>query len=65
MPKIKTKSSAKKRFKVLPSGKIRRNKANRRHILTKRKRDRLNKLKKPGFIQDSDRRLVMRCLPNG
>ncbi len=65
MPKIKTKSAAKKRFKVLPSGKIRRNKANRRHILTKRKRDRLNKLKKPGFIQASDRKLVMRCLPNG
>ena len=65
MSKIKTKSAAKKRFKVLPSGKIRRNKANRRHILTKRKRDRLNKLKKPGFIQASDRKLVMRCLPNG
>ena len=65
MPKIKTKSAAKKRFKVLPSGKIRRNKANRRHILTKRKRDRLNKLKKPGFIQACDRKLVMRCLPNG
>ena len=42
MPKIKTHSGAKKRFSVTKSGKVKRAKMNRRHILnkmtTKRKR---------------------------
>ena len=36
MPKQKTHTGAKKRFKLLKSGKIKRNKMNRRHILTKK-----------------------------
>ncbi|MBS1951211.1 MAG: LSU ribosomal protein L35p [Cytophagales bacterium] len=36
MPKIKTKSGAKKRFKVTGSGKIKRKKAFKNHILTKK-----------------------------
>ena len=36
MPKIKTKSGAKKRFKVTGSGKIKRKRAYKRHILTKK-----------------------------
>jgi large subunit ribosomal protein L35 len=36
MPKMKTKSGAKKRFKVLGSGKIKRSQAFKRHILTKK-----------------------------
>jgi large subunit ribosomal protein L35 len=36
MPKLKTKSGAKKRFKVTGSGKIKRAKAFKRHILTKK-----------------------------
>jgi len=36
MPKLKTKSGAKKRFKVTGSGKIKRKKAYARHILTKK-----------------------------
>jgi len=65
MPKLKTKRSAAKRFTILPSGKIRRNRANKQHILTKKKRARLNKLKKPGYVLPCDRSLVIRCLPNG
>ena len=34
MPKIKTNSSAAKRFKVTGSGKVKRNKAYKRHILS-------------------------------
>jgi large subunit ribosomal protein L35 len=37
MPKLKTKSGAKKRFKVTGSGKIKRKKAYARHILTKKR----------------------------
>ena len=36
MPKMKTNSSAKKRFRLTGSGKIKRNKAYKRHILTKK-----------------------------
>jgi large subunit ribosomal protein L35 len=36
MPKMKTCSSAKKRFKVTPSGKIKRAQAFKNHILTKK-----------------------------
>ncbi len=36
MPKMKTKSGAKKRFKVRPGGSIKRSHAFKRHILTKK-----------------------------
>ena len=36
MPKMKTKSGAKKRFRVRGSGSIKRSQAYKRHILTKR-----------------------------
>ena len=39
MPKMKTKSSAKKRFKLTASGKIKRKHAFKSHILTKQKRN--------------------------
>ena len=63
--KIKTKRAAAKRFKIHKSGKIRRNQANKRHILTKKSRKRVNRLKKPSYVVHSDVPLVMRCLPNG
>lgn len=65
MPKIKTKKAAAKRFSVKPSGKIKRAKANKRHILTKKDRARKNKLKKGGYVLSCDMSLVTRCLPNG
>ena len=37
MPKMKTKSGAKKRFKLTGSGKIKRKNAFKNHILTKKK----------------------------
>jgi large subunit ribosomal protein L35 len=36
MPKIKTHSGAKKRFKLTKSGKVKRSQAYKRHILTKK-----------------------------
>ena len=63
--KMKTKRAAAKRFRITPSGKIKRGKAGKRHILTKKSRGRKNKLKKGGYIVASDERLVLKCLPNG
>jgi large subunit ribosomal protein L35 len=65
MPKLKTKKAASKRFKVKPSGKIKRASASKEHILTKKSKDRKNRLKKGGYISKADMALVTRCLPYG
>lgn len=65
MPKMKTKRAAAKRFKVTASGLIKRSKANKRHILSKKTRARKNALKKAGYVHPSNEGLVLRCLPNG
>ncbi|MBT6160594.1 50S ribosomal protein L35 [Flavobacteriaceae bacterium] len=54
MPKMKTKSSAKKRFKLTGSGKIKRKHAFKSHILTKKSKKRKLKLTHAGLVHDSD-----------
>jgi large subunit ribosomal protein L35 len=65
MPKMKTNRGAKKRFKVTKSGRIKYNRANRRHILTKKSSKRKRQLRAAGFLSDGDAGLVKRLLPNG
>lgn len=62
MPKQKTKRAAMKRFSFTGTGKIKRSKANRRHILTKKTRARKNKLGKPGLVSSADFRRVKKLL---
>ena len=54
MPKMKTKSSAKKRFKLTGSGKLKRKHAFKSHILTKKATKRKRNLTKDGFVSKSD-----------
>ena len=54
MPKMKTKSGAKKRFKLTGSGKIKRKHAFKSHILTKKSKKRKLKLTHSGLVHDSD-----------
>jgi large subunit ribosomal protein L35 len=54
MPKMKTNSSAKKRFKVTGSGKIKRNKAFKRHILTKKTTKQKRNLGHPAMVKSCD-----------
>ena len=54
MPKMKTKSSAKKRFTITGSGKIKRKHAFKSHILTKKSRKRKLRLTHSGLVHDSD-----------
>ena len=54
MPKMKTKSSAKKRFKVTGTGKLKRKHAFKSHILTKKRKKRKAKLTKSGLVHKSD-----------
>ena len=54
MPKMKTKSSAKKRFKITGSGKIKRKHAFKSHILIKKSKKRKLKLTHSGLVHESD-----------
>jgi large subunit ribosomal protein L35 len=54
MPKQKTKSSAKKRFKLTGTGKIKRKHAFKSHILTKKSKKRKLKLTHDGFVHQAD-----------
>ena len=54
MPKMKTKSSAKKRFKITGSGKIKRKHAFKSHILTKKSKKRKLKLTHSSLVHKSD-----------
>ncbi len=54
MPKMKTKSSAKKRFKLTGTGKIKRKHAFKSHILTKKATKRKRNLTHSGLVHPSD-----------
>ena len=54
MPKMKTKSSAKKRFKITGSRKIKRKHAFKSHILTKKSKTRKLKLTHSTLVHESD-----------
>ncbi|HEY5369828.1 MAG TPA: 50S ribosomal protein L35 [Hanamia sp.] len=62
MPKVKTNSSAKKRFKVTGTGEITHQRAFKRHILTKKSKKRKRALRKKGVVSNPNRPFVMRLL---
>jgi large subunit ribosomal protein L35 len=62
MPKVKTNSSAKKRFKVTGSGKITHQKAFKRHILTKKSTKRKRNMRMDGMVADANMHFVKRLL---
>ena len=62
MPKVKTNSSAKKRFKVTGTGKITHQKAYKRHILTKKSKKRKRALRKDGQVSYANLDFVKRLL---
>jgi large subunit ribosomal protein L35 len=63
MPKIKTNRGAAKRFKVSARGKVKRQHAGRRHILTTKSRKRKRRLRATGVTVGIDARRVRRLLP--
>jgi large subunit ribosomal protein L35 len=62
MPKVKTNSSAKKRFKVTGTGKITHQKAFRRHLLTKKSKRRKRGMRQDGEVHKSQLDFVKRLL---
>ena len=65
MPKMKTKSSAKKRFSLTASGKVKASQAGKRHGMVKRTKSQLRKQRGTTILCDADARIVKKFLPNG
>ena len=62
MPKMKSNRAAKKRFKVTGNGKIKREKAYRSHILTKKSSKRKRHLGKATLVSVQETRTVKRLI---
>ena len=62
MPKVKTNSSAKKRFRVTATGKITFQKPFKRHILTKKSTKRKRGMRKDGQVDSTQMYFVRRLL---
>ena len=63
MPKMKTNRGAAKRFKVSGAGKIVRNKAFARHILTKKTTKRKRGLRRGDVVDATNEKQMKRLLP--
>ena len=63
MPKIKTNKSAAKRFKLTGTGKLKRNKAYKRHILTKKTTKTKRNLRHPAMTDQSNVKNMKKILP--
>lgn len=65
MPKMKTRRSVAKRFKRTGTGKLKRSKAYRGHILEKKSPKRKRNLRKSGLVHETDKKRVMKGLAKG
>ncbi|MBQ6713731.1 MAG: 50S ribosomal protein L35 [Selenomonadales bacterium] len=63
MPKIKTRRSAAKRFEVTGSGKVKRAKAFKSHILEKKSPKRKRNLRKAAMASNADMKRIAKMLP--
>ena len=63
MPKIKTNRAAAKRFKATGTAKLKRNKAYRRHILTKKSTNNKRNLRKAAMMDQTNIKNMKKILP--
>lgn len=65
MPKLKTKSSAKKRFKLTASGKVKSAQAGKRHGMIKRSNKFIRQARGTTVMSDADAKIVKQFMPYG
>ncbi len=65
MPKLKTKSGAKKRFSLTASGKVRANQAYKQHGMRKRSQKVIRNQRGTTVLCDADAKIVKKFLPYG
>jgi large subunit ribosomal protein L35 len=63
MPKIKTHSGAKKRFKLTKTGKVKYSHANKSHILNKKSTKRKRGLRKAGYSDVTNVKAIKKLIP--
>ena len=63
MPKLKTKRAAEKRFKKTGTGELKRNKAYKSHILTKKTTKRKRNLRKATMTDSTNSKVMKKILP--
>lgn len=62
MPKMKTKKAVSSRFKVTGTGKLRRERSGRRHILTKKSPKRKRQMRRPALVDDGQLKMYKRLM---
>jgi large subunit ribosomal protein L35 len=62
MPKMKTNKGAAKRFRKTASGRLKRGRQNRRHILTKKTPKRKRQLRRDAFVSKADEKRMKQLL---
>ena len=65
MPKMKTKSSVKKRFKLTASGKVKAGQAGKQHGMIKRSNRFLRQSRGTTTLCDADARIIKKMMPYG
>jgi large subunit ribosomal protein L35 len=65
MPKMKTRKSAAKRYKITGTGKVKYKKQGLRHILTKKNSKRKRNLRTAGILSEVETKKVKKLLPYG
>ncbi len=63
MPKLKTKKAVAKRVSVTGTGKLKKTKANKQHILTKKSPKRKRNLRKSDLVDSTNLKQMKRVLP--
>lgn len=63
MPKLKTKSGAKKRFSLTATGKVRRNRAGKNHNMIKRTNKQIRDLRGTTMASASDAKVIKTFIP--
>ena len=63
MPKMKTSRAAAKRFKKTGTGKLKRNKAYKSHILTKKSQKRKRNLRKSTIVDETNVKNMRKAMP--
>ena len=65
MPKLKTKSSAKKRFRLTGTGKVRMNQSGKQHGMIKRTNKQIRNQRGTTIMSRQDAKIVKKFLPYG
>lgn len=65
MPKLKTKSGAKKRFKLTATGRIKHQRAGKRHNMINRSPKQIRQLRGTKTLSAADEKIVKKFLPYG